>query len=481
MTSDIDTNLFPVPSRHGLSNKNLVLPRSKPGVSPASTTALQAILTDNHKRWHVFFNFQGFHNHTAHTALTLWCLGADASVLKGSYEDHSKYQRPAFPSPNNISSQTWKDHLGDDNYYHAYLEFFKAELKEKSFDVILEEYVFAPSANFATGLQKQPEMLNRFFDGLLHPIIHTGFGVEFTLPGTFAEGLAQTAVHGGDSSRVIPSSWFIPLTDKEPKQDIHAFSILARILADPSLGTFKEPDPSQQRFYLDVMENYGDTIVKYVDQWTLDGELAKKVQELQWTNVLLYAVGGSEANGPFNADFFLMHLVTSSLFLSGIFAELKRPSQVELLRGYFAICLSWYIGRGRPTLDIARFFNNPDTYHPSAPGPQPTPHEGVNPSPSSPAAITPNPWFPIMQSTLVHPDDHLPKLQRALSEYSTHFGLTPAGTFKDTELKDAGLVDGTLFLRAAGLSISRLGWVREGQPPLEGSWDRRGFFTSAQL
>lgn len=171
-----------------------------------------------------------------------------------------------------------------------------------------------------------------------------------------------------------------------------------------------------------------------------------------------------------------MHIVTSSLFLSEVFAEVSRPSQVTLLRGYFAACLGWFIGRGRPQLDIAGFFNNPDTLHPTAPGPQPTPHDGANPSPSAPEAVTPNSWLPIIQSTLAHPDDHLCKLQRALSEYSTYFGLTPPGTFKDTELKDAELIDGTLFVRAAGLTLSVLGWVREGQAP--GSWDTTGFFSA---
>jgi hypothetical protein len=77
---------------------------------------------------------------------------------------------------------------------------------------------------------------------------------------------------------------------------------------------------------------------------------------------------------------------------------------------------------------------------------------------------------------LVHPDDHLCKIQRSLSEYASHFGNTPAGTFSGTELKDAELIDGTLFIRAAGLTAARLGWVREGEPPLKGSWDTRGFF-----
>ena len=76
----------------------------------------------------------------------------------------------------------------DHRYYQAYLEFFTAEVKNKSFNTILEEYIFAPKANFVEGDGKQPEMLTRFFAGLLHPLIHTGLGVEFNLPGICAEG-----------------------------------------------------------------------------------------------------------------------------------------------------------------------------------------------------------------------------------------------------------------------------------------------------
>ena len=175
-----------------------------------------------------------------------------------------------------------------------------------------------------------------------------------------------------------------------------------------------------------------------------------------------------------------MHLVTSSLFLSPIFSLLTHKSQKLLLRGYFATCLVWYIGQGRAELDIARFFGNAAILHPIPPGPKPTPYKDVCPSPSSPFAVTPDSWLPIIQSTLTHPDDHVPKLQRALAEYSSHFGSTPAGSFAGTELKDAELIDGTLFVRAAGLTCGRLGWVREGEPPLRGVWDRKGFFKVAE-
>lgn len=47
----------------------------------------------------------------------------------------------------------------------------------------LEKYVFSPEAN-----NGKPAMLSRFFSGLLHPLIHFGYGPEFGLPGLAAEG-----------------------------------------------------------------------------------------------------------------------------------------------------------------------------------------------------------------------------------------------------------------------------------------------------
>lgn len=62
MTGEIDDKFFPPPSHRG-GPANALAPRTWPGVSPASTAALQAILTDNHKKWHVFFNERGFHKY----------------------------------------------------------------------------------------------------------------------------------------------------------------------------------------------------------------------------------------------------------------------------------------------------------------------------------------------------------------------------------------------------------------------------------
>ncbi|KAJ3502581.1 hypothetical protein NLJ89_g8819 [Agrocybe chaxingu] len=263
-------------------------------------------------------------------------------------------------------------------------------------------------------------------------------------------------------------------------KDVHAFTVLSRVLNDDRLAPTRAY--SQLGLFQDVMDAHSPTISSYVDQWTLGGDLDKKVEELLWMQALIYGVSGVEKSGPYNADFFHMHLVTSSLSLPHVFSLLKRNSQVLLLRAYLAYSLAWYIGRGRPPLDIKSFFSDPETLHPSAPGPRPTPDKDVHPSPTSPYAITPNPWLQIMQSTLVHPDYHLFKFQRAFAEYAAIWGHVEKGYFKDTELKDAELIDGTLFVRAAGLTAGRMGWVREGEPQFsEGTiWDRRGFFSAVE-
>jgi Questin oxidase-like len=69
-------------------------------------------------------------------------------------------------------------------------------LLEKGAAAALEEYIFSPKANFDSAREgkAQPEMLNRFVSSILHPMIHTGFGVEFGLYGIVAEGQEQQEI-----------------------------------------------------------------------------------------------------------------------------------------------------------------------------------------------------------------------------------------------------------------------------------------------
>jgi hypothetical protein len=137
-------------------------------------------------------------------------------------------------------------------------------------------------------------------------------------------------------------------------------------------------------------------------------------------------------------------------------------SKSLLLRAYFSRSLAAYISRGRPELSIRSFFSAPILTE--FPGPAPRPTASAFPEPTSPFALTPNLWLQIIQSALVHPDDHLSKVQRTLAHYGSLYGNIAPGEFTDTELQGSEVIDGTLFLRTAALTMEWMGRIREGEP-----------------
>ena len=185
----------------------------------------------------------------------------------------------------------------------------------------------------------------------------------------------------------------------------------------------------------------------------------------------------------FNHPWLSMHLVTSALFLPSLLPSLSPPSQDLLLRAYFAASMATFIIRGRPKLNIKALYESQETAYPIPSGVLPTPHEKTLPLPGADAnrikAVTPNPWLPIMETSMTHPSEHLIKLQRALAHFSTLFGHREQGAREGgldgaaQELEGAELLDGTLFIRVAGLTATKMGRVREGEAV--GQWDSSGF------
>ncbi|KAI0667401.1 hypothetical protein C8Q78DRAFT_982173 [Trametes maxima] len=491
-------SLFPLPS----APPSLYAPARLPGVTHVSGTALADVLKDNHVKWHAFFNDRGFHNHASHHLVAIYALGAGGPLIDAAYQTHAVYMRPAFDSPEPITEKNVWLHLGKREFYNSYLEYFRTVLRIKDVTDVLEEYIFSAKANVGgAGVVGEPQMLNRFYSALVHPMIHTGCGLEFGLLGLVAEGLAQTAVHPVQGGNLIPKSLFhqggsverlaalLPSlslnrsASAPARSSVHAFTILARVLAEPkfSAKNLGLPLVGDLTHFDKVNEVLGHDLVKLSDEWVaeLDGNGATaavvqtKIEELAWMNALIYGVGGWSGRdrapgGAFNADFFYMHLVTSSLFLPTFVAYLSPRSSILLLRTFFTTSLTWYLAQGRAALPIGEFYKAV-TAMPTPPGPVAVPVKGT----LTPGDIAPNPWLPIVQTTIAHPGEHLCKLQRALLHNATLYGTREAGFFAGTGLEGAELLDGTLFIRAAGLSATRLGWMKEGEK--EGEWDRTGF------
>lgn len=275
-----------------------------------------------------------------------------------------------------------------------------------------------------------------------------------------------------------------------------------------------------------MIGKHAETLLKFAHLWHLDSEklgsdqgyLDGKIEELAFVVCVMFGVGGWTGRGrqedgseaPFNADFFLMHLVTSSVFIPSICAYISPTSRAQFLHTYLVVALALYVFRGCPALDIVGF--QQDMKEPLPVGPQPNPSKGTLPSPNSAKAINPDPWLPILQTSMVHPDEHVSKSQRSLSNWAAHFGTrkfkpSPSSSSSSSELSDAeaaersGLgmgwnkhssshgsivlelegaqyLDGTVFLKTAELIAARMGRVREGQDE-KGGWDFAGFFNRA--
>ncbi|KAH9895753.1 hypothetical protein C8Q73DRAFT_644436 [Cubamyces lactineus] len=511
---ELDT-LFPLPS----SPPSSQAPARLPGITHASSVALANALKDNHVKWHGFFNDLGFHNHASHHLVAIYALGAGGPLIEAAYQTHVAYMRPAFEAPEPINEKNFWVNLGKREFYNSYLDFFRAQLHDKDITDVLEEYVFSSRANVGgSGIEGEFHMLPRFYAALAHPMIHIGCGLEFGFLGLVAEGLAQAATHKDQGKALVPNAFFQHSKDSstgsvsrlsalipslslrkrptasghtashgEKASAPHAFTILARVLANSNFSAtdIGLPTPEGSSPFDLVTEKVGSALAELAAEWAadLDGEgassaaIQKKTEELTWVNAIIYGVAGwagrdRSPTKQYNADFFYMHLVTSSLFLPSFAAYLSPSSMALLLRTYFAMSLAWYIARGRPALPTREF------YEATTPKPSP-PSLGREDIPAAKDTLTPddaaaNPWLPIIQTTLTHPGEHVCKLQRALMHNATVYGTRDAGYFTGTELEGAEVLDGTLFIRVAGLTADRLGWMKEGQE--QGAWDRAGFW-----
>lgn len=149
--------------------------------------------------------------------------------------------------------------------------------------------------------------------------------------------------------------------------------------------------------------------------------------------------------------------------------RVQPSSQSALLRAYLSMTLAYWVNRGRPALDIKGLWDGTNANNYTLPGLHPIPSTSVVGTDS----VVPNPWLAILQTTVVHPDEHLLKFQRALVHYASVYGDRKSGSFDGTELDGAEILDGSLFVRIAWLTVDKLGWLREGQEA--GNWDMIGF------
>jgi hypothetical protein len=225
-------------------------------------------------------------------------------------------------------------------------------------------------------------------------------------------------------------------------------------------------------------------ISRLANLWHVDlsrgqAELDEKVEELLWLATLLLAGTSKPGRRP-RLDFFLMHMVTSSLFVPSLLNAIPTmESKATLLRAMLPVILWYTVVRGRPRIDPALLMSYTET-------PRPPTKQGLAACKRDTAAVGDladnayvNPWPEIVAGALHAPDAHTTKTIRSLYYAAQKYGTTPPGQAigafqKDGSESHKGIskMDGTIFVRAAGVVMDTLGWVSHGQK--EGTWDRSG-------
>ncbi|RAO71615.1 uncharacterized protein BHQ10_007627 [Talaromyces amestolkiae] len=329
--------------------------------NPREDSAKRAseLLQRDMKEHHIFFNEKRFHNHIVHHLLTLFSLGASPEEIQDAYDRGHSYQRAPYPVDDKvvhaiIEKSTFKDYLGKEEHYSNFLAFFQQEISTKGVEETLREHVFAED-------EHADELLGRLFSGLIHPIIHLGFGIEFNQPAIIAEGLAEAAVHEG---------WIRPFLQStedaaggvgsKPGKTIT--ELLHELGKDEEiLSSVRYSDSSQLRD--GILKRAPEKMKHYAKQYTVSAETLNE-QLIEMVNALVYCAAASQH--PPNVvkyDFILIHAVNCSIFFSAI---LDRPwistrAKVRLLEWKGRMDLLIYASRHCPPLNLTEITKYPIT------------------------------------------------------------------------------------------------------------------------
>ncbi|KAJ7476296.1 hypothetical protein B0H11DRAFT_1727341 [Mycena galericulata] len=440
-----------------------------------ATVVLEELLYKDYVSHHIFFNDMGFHDHLSHHLVSAYDMGASPALLKLIYKDVSQIMRPLDRNEADMTESNWTARLGERKAYSSYLAFFSAEISKQGIDETFRKYVMAPSANGNGSL-----MLARFFEGAIHPFIHAGLGAEFGNNFMFAQGLALCAVTESEMTEgVLDQPSNIPEL-KETTKGVTLLALLREVYDSDILKPILPDNPNtapMDRFrkYTQNPERMAELRRIYA-KWSIDTtltgaaadkEFASKIEECLWQATLILAATGRPNHAP-RMDFFLMHVLTSAICLPSVLKMLPDPWQkAQFLQAYARSAALWVLVKGRPRIDIPLIMSYTDSPAPPAHGP---------PGGADALAAAANPWLAIVHNALHHKDSHVIKTVRALYYGAQMYGLTAPGEAigaRDDKGGEthvgAGKMDGSIFVRAAGVVSETIGWAAYGGKANE--WD----------
>jgi hypothetical protein len=335
-----------------LDSNDLGLARLEP--NPAgSAEVTRDLLQKNHEKWHMYFRDVAGHNHIPHAVLTTLAMGGGPQELRRAYDDGEDIQRPmprvdpeavkemADPAKFRARMQTLDE-------YPNFLAFFKNEMAAANGDwrSIISKHCFTrtPLADL---------MLAQLFEGLYHPIIHMGFGVEFELPPLVAEGLAQASSHDPMYIDVFfQKAEQLAQSGAVPRKALVTLYHEAR--ANTAICTAARLPDGPWRVRDGVLGRALDDMVQLAAQFqvrptTEDVEraTAEMISCAAWACAAAHKPGKER-----KIDFFLMHCVTSSIFVSVLNRQdwIGLEDKARIVEWKTRLDLVWYAASAAPEL-----------------------------------------------------------------------------------------------------------------------------------
>lgn len=334
-----------------LSPDHLGIVRGAREIASGSLETANRLLQQNHDEHHIFFRDFAGHNHTVHNLLTSLALGATPAELQSAFEDNLPGQRPLPPADEEVirsfcDGAKIYEKIGDMTQYTNYLIFFERLIEERGWKDVVNEYCFSRS-------KVANAILIRMFDGAFHPIIHLGLGIEFEQASIIAEGLAQAAVH----DHLGTDPFFLDaekLAHDSAYEKHNLADLLSQTRANDSIRTAARwDDIAVTKMKVGVLGRSLKEMTQVAARFRVAPEEVEE-RTAEMLSCCAYMAGaGQRAGKARQIDFFYMHDVTSSIFLTVLTRQpwIKTEDKARLVEWKGRLDLAWYASCGSPALD----------------------------------------------------------------------------------------------------------------------------------
>ncbi|KKY37360.1 hypothetical protein UCDDA912_g02633 [Diaporthe ampelina] len=298
-------------------------------------------------------------NHISHSLLSCLALGATPDDLQARYQDEGVNQRPMPPIDAELLEKMYCDvevlyaNLCVKPLYQTFLRLFERLIEERGWKAVVQEHLFSRT-------KIAERMLASMFDGLYHPFIHLGLGVEFQLPGLVAEALAQAASNDDshlpklfgacETAAATTGAVAVPARQKSLLDLMHEVRANDRIRNAPQWSDLG------LKLKNGLVGRACDDFAQVAGQFTIEKTeeaLARRTAEM--ISTVAFVSGAAQQKGrKTKIDFFVMHSVTSSIFASVMGQQcdwISLEDRIRLMEWKARTDLAWYAVAGSPELD----------------------------------------------------------------------------------------------------------------------------------